>query len=170
MLEAVNPSEQNPQESSSLSFESLRSELGDLPIPPPSAEGTLPLEDAGLELDHEEASPFVAEESTVEAMPRQEIRMEALTGSSPQRRPLWVDALFCIVFALMLVASILFKSGFVSFEPWISRIATLLALGGAGWAMLGLRSAKSVAGKRFTWGIVVAGLIVAFMAYLVRMP
>lgn len=159
----MNSSDESKQDVSPLSFESLQAELGDLP--PPVVET-----DEEMAMPLEEVPALHENEAHVEPIPQQQIRMEALTGSSPQRRPLWVDALFCILFALALVTLVTFKTGFASFQPWISRFAIMLALGGAGWAYLGLRTASSLAGKRFTWGVVAAGLIVALMAFMVRMP
>ncbi|NLN94162.1 MAG: hypothetical protein GX130_12765 [Candidatus Hydrogenedens sp.] len=156
-------SEELKEDLSPLSFESLQAEMGELPVAAPEGEEEIPL------APEESAAPLKSEVDR-EPIPLKEISMEALTGSSPQRRPLWVDALFCILFAGTLLALVFFKSGFASYQPWISHVAILLALGGAGWAFLGLRSAKSLAGKRFTWGIVAVGLIVALLAFAVRMP
>ena len=154
---------EQPNQESSLSFESLRAELGDHPFSVPSEE------EHRTPAESEETPLFQEQGRAERTSPKPEIRMEALTGSSPKHRPVWAEALFCIFFSCLLLLTLIMKSGFVSYQPWISRIAILLALGGAGWASLGLRTAESKGGKRFIWGIVAGGLIIAVLAYL-RMP
>lgn len=153
--------------SESLSFQDITAEIGDV---------RLPLQDTGGEADAlDVADTFpggtvVVDETISRPLPEETISTRVLTGSSPKPRPMWLDGLVSGGLGLLFLMPILLNTGWRRYQPWISFMIMLLAIGGAVWSLFGLQVEKEPTGRK--WCLIAAsfGIMVAFIAFLMRAP
>lgn len=165
MTQKNQPDAQHPQP---LSFEAITAEIGDVAIPV-SEEPSRPTQDTSDSPDFY-GTVIVDDSETPAAVPEEDLNMRVLTGSSPKPRPMWVDGLFSAVLAGLFITPVMLRIGLAQYQPWISYMAMLLALGAGLWSLLGLRQEDTSVGKRMCYVGALLSLIVLVAAFLVRAP
>ena len=149
-----------------LSFQDMIEEMGDIPFNVDAEEIALaPLPEPGRDLP---GGTVVVDENPSWANPEETISTRILTGCSPQPRPMWVDGLGSSALGLFFLIPILMRSGLRSYQPWISYMIMLLALGGMAWSLLGLQVETSRKGKKWCWSVALMGMVVALVAFFTR--
>lgn len=155
------------QQSESLSFQSITAEIGDISIPV-SEERAAETPVDPIHLDGMSGTVIVEE---LEAPPPEEdINLRVLTGSSPKPRPMWAEGMFSAILAGLFIAPVVLRMGLLHYQPWISYMVILLALGASLWSLLGLRQATTVIDKRMCYITAVINLIILLTAFLMRRP
>ncbi len=152
-----------------LSFEAITAEIGDVVIP--------------LQEDHQpskplETAPWPESQGTVIvndadlpiAAPEENNNLRVLTGSSPQPRPMWAEGLFSAILAGLFIMPVLLRTGWTQYQPWISYMSMLLALGAGLWALLGLRQTTTIMDKRMCYIVAGVSLVILLAAFLLRAP
>lgn len=155
----------------SLSFEAITEEIGDVVIPVSEKHDGAASEDPTHE--QEMSGTVIIEDDYFSevAPPDEDVNLRVLTGSSPKPRPMWVDSLFSGILAALIIMPVVLRIGSLQYyQPWISYMTMLLALGAGLWALLGLRQEDTTAGKRMCYAGAILNLVVLLTAFLVRMP
>ncbi len=164
--------QQQPQKepkNAPLSFEAITAEIGDVVIPlqedrqPSAPQETAPWpESYGTVIVDDSDMPVAA--------PEEDNNLRVLTGSSPQPRPMWVDGLLSAILAGLFIVPIVLRTGWTQYQPWISYMSMLLALGAGLWSLLGLRQAKTMEGKRMCYIAAGVSIVIVLAAFLLRAP
>lgn len=151
----------------SLSFQDITAEIGDV---------QLPLREDRTEADRLDATAdlpggtVIVNEKVSLPTFEETLSTRVLTGSSPKPRPMWLDGVVSVGLGFLFLIPIVLNMGLRRYQPWISFMIMLLALGGGAWSLFGLQVEKEPVGRKWCLGVAVAGLVVAFIAFLMRAP
>jgi len=153
----------------STGFQDITAEIGDVTIP---LEGDMP---QGERVDKDFFQDFaggtvIVDENAPSQTPEIPSELRVLTGSSPKARPMWLEGLFSSGLGALVLVPIVLNIGLRGYQPWISLVVMVLALGAAAWSLFGLQAEKEDAGRRLCWIGAAVGLLVAVVAFLVRAP
>ena len=165
----MNQDKDRRQASPSTGFQDITAEIGDVTIPLEGDVRRSESVDKAFFQDFGGGTVIVDENAPV---PTPEIPSElrVLTGSSPKARPMWLEGLFCNGLAALVLVPIILNIGLRGYQPWISLVVMVLALGAAVWSLFGLQVEKEDTGRRLCWISAAVGLLVAVVAFLVRAP
>lgn len=165
----VNPDTGKRQAPESTGFQDITAEIGDVALPlsgeAPSAEAS----DADFFRDLG-GGTVVVDEQAPRSFPEVPSELRVLTGSSPKTRPMWLDGFVTSGIGVLFLLPILLNTGMRGYQPWISLMIVVLALGAAVWSLFGLQVEKEPTGRRMCFISAAVGLLIAVVAFLVRAP
>ena len=165
----VNQDRDKRQAAPSTGFQDITAEIGDVTI---SLEGEVP---RGEPVDRDFFQDFgggtvIVDENAPTPTPEIPSELRVLTGCSPKARPMWLEGLLSSGLGALVLVPIILNIGLRGYQPWLSLVVVVLALGAAVWSLFGLQVEKEDAGRRLCWIGAAVGLLVAVVAFLVRAP
>ncbi len=153
----------------SLSFQDITAEVGDIRLPVAERSSTEQRQDV-REAEIITGGTIIVDEGSISHSSEERISSEALTGSSPKPRPMWMDGLACSMLAALFITPIVLNIGLRSYQPWVSFIAMFLAFGAVLWSLFGLQVEKQPAGRKMCLISAALNLFVTVIAFIVRAP
>lgn len=165
----MNQDRDKRQATPSTGFQDITAEIGDVTIP---LEADMP---RGEPVDKDFFQDFgggtvIVDANAPATTPETPSELRVLTGSSPTARPMWLEGLFSSGLGALVLVPIILNIGLRGYQPWISLMVMVLALGAGVWSLFGLQVEKEETGRRLCWIGAAVGLLVAVVAFLVRAP
>lgn len=151
------------------SFQDITAEIGDVQLPLREDRTEAEADQRAATADLPGGTVIVNEKVSLPTL-EETLSTRVLTGSSPKPRPMWLDSVVSIGLGFLFLIPIVLNMGLRRYQPWISFMIMLLALGGAVWSLFGLQVEKEPVGRKWCFGVAVAGLLVALIAFLMRAP